>query len=72
MAKREFRFAADERGLRVIAQKLVGQVIKYWEEDGVLREGRVTAAEIKRDRYGNPFIEVDVEEVPTDGSGATA
>ena len=34
----------------------------FWEGDSLLR-GRVTAAEVKRDRYGNLYLEVELEEV---------
>ncbi len=46
--------------------RLPGTVMSYWEGDSLLR-GRVTAAEIKRDRYGKPYVEVQLEEVPATG-----
>ncbi len=46
--------------------RLPGTVMSYWEGDSLLR-GRVTAAEIKRDRYGKPYVEVELEEVPAAG-----
>jgi len=45
---------------------LPGTVMSYWEGDSLLR-GRVTAAEVKRDRYGKPYVEVELEEVPAAG-----
>ena len=35
--------------------------MSYWEGDTILRHGRVTAAEVKRDRYGAPYIEVEID-----------
>ena len=32
----------------------------YWEENR-LRHGRVSRAEVKRDRYGNSYVETEVE-----------
>ncbi len=61
--KRPFRFPVDEKTLRIIAEKVVGQQVTYWE-DGRLVRARVISAEIKRDRYGNPYIEAEVEELP--------
>ncbi|MBI1886515.1 MAG: hypothetical protein HYS09_09440 [Chloroflexi bacterium] len=61
MALRDLRFALDEKGLKALAERLVGQAMSYWEDDRLLR-GRVTSAEIKRDRYGNPYIEAELEE----------
>jgi len=61
MATLELRFAFDEKGIKSFAPSLVGQVMSYWEDDTRLRRGRVTAAEVKRDRYGNPYIEVEIE-----------
>jgi hypothetical protein len=56
------RFASDRKSMKAMAGKLPGTIISYWEGDSLL-QGRVTAAEIKRDRYGNPFVEVELEEV---------
>ncbi len=42
--------------------RLPGTEMSYWEGDSLLR-GRVTAVEIKRDRYGKPYVEVELEEV---------
>ncbi|HXG42017.1 MAG TPA: hypothetical protein VNL95_04755 [Dehalococcoidia bacterium] len=67
MPKRVFRFPADEKGLRTIVEKLVGQPVSYWD-DNRLVQGRVVAAEIKRDRYGNPYVEAEVEEAPAGAS----
>ena len=66
MPTRELRFAVDSKGLKAMVGKLPGTVMSYWEGDSLLR-GRVTAAEVKRDRYGNPYVEVELEEVTTDG-----
>ncbi len=63
MATREMRFASDRKSLKTMAETLPGTVVSYWEGDSLLR-GRITAAEIKRDRYGNPYVEVELEEVP--------
>lgn len=59
----DLRFAVDEKGNKTLAPTLVGQVMSYWSDDRTLRRGRVTAAEVQRDRYGNPFIQVTLEEV---------
>jgi len=61
MATRELRFAFDEKGIKNFAPTLVGQTMTYWEDDRRLTRGRVTAAAVKRDRYGNPYIEVQIE-----------
>jgi hypothetical protein len=61
MPTRELRFAFDEKGIKNFAPSLVGQTMTYWEDDRRLVRGRVTAAEVKRDRYGNPYIEVEIE-----------
>jgi hypothetical protein len=62
MAKRAFRFPVDEKSLRSVVERLVGQQVHYWE-DGRLVRARVVAAEVKRDRYGNPYVEAEVEEL---------
>ncbi len=62
MATREMRFPFDEKGLKGLVGRLLGTEMSYWEGDSLLR-GRVTAAEIKRDRYGKPYVEVELEEV---------
>ena len=59
---RELRFAMDEKGMKTLAPTLVGQTISYWVSDTELRKGQVKAADVLRDRYGNPFIEVEIEE----------
>jgi hypothetical protein len=61
MPTRDLRFAFDEKGIKNFAPSLVGQTMSYWEDDTRLLRGRVTAAEVKRDRYGNPYIEVEIE-----------
>jgi len=61
MPTRELRFAFDEKGIKSFAPSLVGQTMTYWEDDRHVARGRVTAAEVKRDRYGNPYIEVEME-----------
>ncbi len=66
MATREMRFALDRKRLKAMVQKLPGTVMSYWEGDCLLR-GRVTAAEVKRDNYGNPYVEVELEDVPAAG-----
>lgn len=62
MAKKELRFAVDEKGYKTLAPTLVGQTMSYWSRDNQLFHGKVTAAEVMRDRYGNPFIEVTIDE----------
>lgn len=61
MPTKELRFAFDEKGIKSFAPSLVGQMMTYWEDDRHMARGRVTAAEVKRDRYGNPYIEVEIE-----------
>ncbi len=61
MPTRDLRFAFDEKGIKSFAPSLVGQMMSYWDGDRRLLRGRVTAAEVKRDRYGNPYIEVEIE-----------
>ena len=61
----DLRFAFDEKGIKNFAPSLVGQVMSYWEDDTRLTRGRVTAAEVKRDRYGNPYVEVELEPLAT-------
>jgi len=61
MPTRDLRFAFDEKGIKAFAPSLVGQVMSYWEDDTRLLRGRVTAAEVMRDRYGNPYIQVEIE-----------
>ncbi len=61
MVVRDLRFALDEKGLKALAETLVGQTMTYWEEERLLR-GKVVRAEIKRDRYGNPYVEAELEE----------
>jgi hypothetical protein len=63
---REMRFALDSKGLKAMVGTLPGTVISYWEGDSLLR-GRVTAAEVKRDGYGKPYVEVELEEVAAAG-----
>ena len=60
MATKALNFALDEKGLKLLAPTLVGQTISYWDESRLLR-GKVTAADMARDRYGNPYIEVELE-----------
>ena len=66
MATREMRFPLDEKGLKAMVGRLPGTVMSYWEGDSLLR-GLVTAAEVKRDRYGKPYVQVELEEVPATG-----
>lgn len=63
MVTKELRFPADEKGLKVVAASLVGQVITYWENDVTTASGRVTSATVIRDRYGNPLVEVEMDPV---------
>jgi hypothetical protein len=60
----DLRFAADEKSIKNLAPTLVGKQMSYWEENQLFR-GRVTAAEVARDRYGNPFIQVELEPLTT-------
>lgn len=60
MITKALNFALDEKGLKTLAPTLVGQTISYWDQSRLLR-GKVTAAEVARDRYGNPRIEVELE-----------
>ncbi len=69
---KELRFAMDEKGMKVLAPTLVGQTISYWEGDKDLKHGLVKAADVLRDRYGNPFIEVELEEGKTGAKAAPA
>lgn len=69
MPTRELRFAFDEKGIKSFAPSLVGQTMTYWEDARRLARGRVTAAEVKRDRYGNPYIEVELEPVGAAAAG---
>jgi len=62
MATKELRFAVDEKGYKTLAPTLVGQTMSYWDRDNQLLHGKVSAAEVMRDRYGNPFIEVTIDE----------
>ena len=62
MATRDMRFPFDEKGLKAMVGRLPGTEMSYWEGDSLLR-GRVTAAAIKRDRYGKPYVEVELEEL---------
>lgn len=66
----DLRFAFDEKGIKNFAPSLVGQTMSYWDGDRRLLRGRVTAAEVKRDRYGNPYIEVEIE-APGGGAATT-
>lgn len=67
---KELRFAMDEKGMKVLAPTLVGQTISYWDSDTELKRGLVKAADVLRDRYGNPFIEVEIEEGKTGSTPA--
>jgi hypothetical protein len=58
---RDLRFPFDEKGLKAMVDKLPGTEMSYWAGDS-LRRGKVTAAEVKRDRYGNGYVEVQLEE----------
>ena len=65
---KDLRFAMDEKGLKGLAPTLTGQRISYWDNDRELKHGIVRAAEVARDRYGNPFIEVTLDEETGAGS----
>ena len=56
------RFAMDEKGMKTLAGTLAGQTMSYWDNDRQLKHGIVKAADVVRDRYGNPFIEVEIDE----------
>ena len=58
---KDLRFAMDEKGLKTLAPTLVGQTMSYWDNGRELKQGVVKAADLARDRYGNPFIQVDIE-----------
>lgn len=62
MATKELRFAVDEKGYKTLAPTLVGQQMSYWNRENQLLKGKITAAEVMRDRYGNPYIEVTIDE----------
>lgn len=62
------RFAMDEKGMKTLAPALVGRTISYWNDDRTLKHGLVKYADVARDRYGNPFIEVELEESESQGS----
>ena len=60
MPVKQLRFAMDEKGVKALAATLVGKEMAYWEENR-LRHGRVSRAEVKRDRYGNSYVETEME-----------
>jgi len=62
MTTRDVKYPFDEKGLKGMVGRLPGTEMSYWEGDSLLR-GRITAAEIKRDRYGKPYVEVELEEL---------
>ncbi len=62
MATKDLRFAVDEKGYKALAPTLIGQQMSYWDRDNHLLHGKVTDAEVVRDRYGKPYIEVTIEE----------
>lgn len=65
---KELRFAMDEKGMKNLAPALLNKTISYWDNDRELKHGLVKQADVVRDRYGNPFIEVEIEEGKT-GAG---
>lgn len=65
---KSLRFAMDEKGMKTLAPTLVGQTISYWNDDRTLKHGLVKYADVARDRYGNPFIEVELDELSGAGS----
>jgi hypothetical protein len=68
---KELRFAMDEKGMKILAPTLVGQTISYWDNDRDLKKGLVKGVDVVRDRYGNPFIEVEIEEGVAGAGAAT-
>lgn len=66
------RFAMDEKGMKVLAPTLIGQTMSYWDNDRQLKHGIVKAADLARDRYGNPYIEVEIDEQTKGGSDHAA
>ncbi len=72
MPTKDLRFALDEKGYKSIAPHLAGQVVSYWDSDSRLSRGRIKAAEVKRDRYGNPYIEADIEPLGEPAPAAAA
>lgn len=71
MATKALNFALDEKGLKALAPTLVGKVISYWDETRLLR-GKVTAADVVRDRYGNPYIEAEIEDAAPEAAAPAA
>jgi len=71
MPKKDLRFPLDEKAIKTLADSLVGQTISYWEDNRLLR-GRVARAEVKRDRYGNPYVEVEFAEIGVPASAEPA
>ena len=69
MPTRDLRFAADEKSIKNLAPTLIGKEMSYWQENRLLR-GRVTSAEVQRDRYGNPFIQVEIDDETPQPAGA--
>jgi hypothetical protein len=61
---KELRFALDEKQLKEFGPTLIGKVISYWDNDRQLKHGEVKEAVMLRDRYGSPFMEVQLEERP--------
>jgi hypothetical protein len=61
---KELRFALDEKGMKEFGPTLIGKTISYWDNDRQLKHGVVKEAVMLRDRYGNPFIEVQLDEKP--------
>lgn len=68
MPTKQLRFAVDEKGYKALAPTLIGQQMSYWDRDNRLFHGKVTDAEVARDRYGKPYIEVTIEEAPAASS----
>ena len=62
------RFAMDEKGMKVLAPTLVGQRMSYWDNDRQLKHGVVSGVDVVRDRYGNPYIDVTLDEETGAGS----
>jgi hypothetical protein len=68
----DMRFAADEKGMKTLAAALVGRELSYWADEKTLRRGRVSDASVERDRYGNPFVRVTLDEAAGEPAPAPA
>ena len=59
---KDLRFALDEKQMKEFGPTLIGKEISYWDNDRQLKHGVVKDAVMLRDRYGNPYIEAQLEE----------